>query len=178
MRAPARYALLAFALALAVTAARPIEDKVREGEEEGAGRGGGASRGGQGGKRGEGTQKLSTLPPPLPQTSSPPTPPRLGLLRRLLQLNSTQTTGPWAPIVGTTSVAFPGYYPRLDLTRNGSTQITATSVPDPNRVSAFPTGSAFPVAPTTASGTLAAGGAGLASIADFNDPAVVGPPGV
>ena len=80
--------------------------------------------------------------------------------------------------MGTTATAFPGYYPRLNLTRNGSTQVAATSVPDPNRVSAFPTGSAFPVAPTTTSGTLAAGGAGLASIADFNDPAVVGPPGV
>lgn len=72
----------------------------------------------------------------------------------------------------------PGYYPRLNLTRNGSTQIAATSVPDPLRVSSFPGGSAYPVASTTASGSLANGGAAITGGGvDFNDPAIVGPPG-
>lgn len=116
---------------------------------------------------------------PHPTTQNQPAPPRpTPLLRRLLQINSTQTTGPWAPIVGTTGVAMPGYYPRLNLTRNGSTQIASTSVPDPARVSSFPGSTAFPSAATTAAGSLANGGAAITGGGvDFNDPNVVGPPG-
>ena len=72
----------------------------------------------------------------------------------------------------------PGYYPRLNLTRNGSTQVAATAVPDPLRVSSFPGSTAYPTAVSTASGALATGGGAITGGGvDFSDPAIVGPPG-
>ena len=179
MHASARFALLAFAAALAVTAARPIEDMVSGGRER---RGGERERRGEGDRRAANARRCDPLvptfpPPPLPLQTQPGAPPRsTPLLRRLLQLNSTQRTGPWAPIVGTTGTAMPGYYPRLNLTRNGSTQVAATAVPDPLRVSSFPGSSEFPSAATTASGSLANGGAAITGGGIDFDPAVVGPP--
>ena len=101
-------------------------------------------------------------------------------MRHLLQLNSTQTTGPWAQIVGTTAIAFPGYYPRLNLTRTGATQITASNVADPARISSFPTQDDLPALSLgSVSGSVQAGGSQLLdSGLDLNDPAITGPPGV
>jgi len=169
MRAPARIALLALALALAATTtARPIEDKVGEvgGEEEPRGR---AAR-----------RADPPLSPPPPQPHLPRPSLLTTTLRHLLQLNSTQTTGPWAQIVGTTAIAFPGYYPRLNLTRTGPTQITSTNVPDPARISSFPTQDDLPALSLgSVSGSVQAGGSLLLdSGLDLNDPAITGPPGV
>lgn len=82
--------------------------------------------------------------------------------------------------MGTTAIAFPGYYPRLNLTRTGATQITASNVADPARFSSFPTQADLPASSIgSVSGSIQAGGSlAFTTGIDLNDPAIVGPPGV
>jgi hypothetical protein len=79
--------------------------------------------------------------------------------RALKQFNSTQKEGPWYPITGTTASAMPGYFPRLNLTRNATASQVALSALPLTTSSSFPGQSIFPPAATRSGNSgLQAGG--------------------
>ena len=92
--------------------------------------------------------------------------------RALKQYNSTQKTGPWFPITGTTASAMPGYFPRLNLTRNATaSQVTLSSLPL-TTASSFPGQSIFPPA-AIRSGNSGLQSGGLSGVENFDGTPIV-----